>query len=154
MSKKKCFCINANGVIDDDEIIPNSTDVNDEDNQFMLTPFISDQIDKNDQVLCILSDLMSVAIDKAEKYDDVIPSNVEIPIVNDTFDKMAKTSGINYKEPNDMNIFTDNKGIQEDFACDTVCSKNINKSMFEHEETKYLLFIIAVLFLCVIMFRK
>lgn len=105
-------------------------------NQFMLTPFIGDEIEKNNKVLSVLSDLMSIAIKKAEQYDNV----------------NAKTHKVTYKTVDDMNIFTDN--IQENFSCDTTCGKNINKSMFEREETKYLLFTISTLFLCVIVFRK
>lgn len=157
MSKKKCFCIKDGEIVNDsdeqNEIIADSNVINDDDNMFMLTPNISDHMNKNDQVLCAISDLMTIAIKKAEKYDKVKPYNVEVPITNndklDDLEKMAKTSGKNYKEPGDMNLFT-----REDFSCNSTCSKNANIGMFEHEETKYLLFIIAILFLCVIVFRK
>ena len=70
MSKKKCFCI-KDGEIVSDEIIADSNVINDDDNMFMITPNISDNINKNDQVLCVISDLMTIAIKKAEKYDKV-----------------------------------------------------------------------------------
>lgn len=159
MSKKKCFCIKDGELINDDEeneIINDSNIINDDDNMFMLTPNISDHMNTNDQKLCVISDLMTIAIEKAEKAEKnnkIKPYNVEVQITNNDklneLEKMAKTSGKNYKEPGDMNLFT-----HEDFACNNICSKNSNMGMFEHEETKYLLFIIAVLFLCVIMFRK
>lgn len=131
MSGKKCFCF-------DDETISEVTQLNDDETRFMLEPNINDYKNKNDQALCMLSKMMDEAI---EDYDKVKPKNAH--------------EDDNYKKPGDMNIDVPGEfnSLHEGFACDKLCSKNGNESFFEREETKYLLFIIAVLLLCGILFK-
>ena len=126
---KKCYCIE-----EDDEVIPNTNRIEDADNQFMLTPQIHDNIKKNDEMLCMLSDLISDAIKKSEDYDY---SNIK-----------PQNDVVMFKEPGDMDIF-----MKEDFSCNDKCSKNIRLGFFEREETKYLLLIIGILIASAILFK-
>ena len=117
--------------------------------------------DEDDKVLSLINNLMSA---KIEHLNDVVrPSNE--PIVDkdsmteqrpsnrasdDTIDlnKMASTATPNLRS-------VDNMGIFEDFNCDSKCS-NIKQStsLFDTIEAKSLLFTLALLFLCSIIFRK
>lgn len=117
---------------DQDEIIYNGTNIYDDDNKFMTLDTKTEK-----QILNSLSKLISGAIEvenfKVEaEAKDKVESKVE---------DIRATEFITTK-------------IQEDFGCNKVCSKNASLGLFEHEDTKCLLFIIAILFLCAIIFRK
>lgn len=118
--------------------------------------------DEDDKVLKLLDSLMGTAI---KKIDDTIrPVTEPINIINkdslttsitndDDFDlnKLASTNNTNYRS-------VDNMGIFEDFGCANKCSSNNHgnreMSLFDSIETKYLLFIIALLLLCSVIFHK
>jgi hypothetical protein len=168
---KRCFCIDAknedmNAIIkqlkiEEPEESKVVTSV-EPDYKFLLTPHIGKINDRDEKVLDLIDDLMTDAIKKLDNYDDVIPSNTKIENgirnslttnTNDDDDidlnKMASTDNVNYRG-------VDNMGIFEDFNCDNKCSTRPNKELplFETVEAKYLLFIIALLFLCSIICRK
>ena len=108
-----------------DEIIHETNTLTDDENNFMLMPNINEHKNSVDKELCLLSTLIGDAINRAENNDKV-EENIENPINN----------------------------IVENFDCNTKCIKNNNEKFFDREETKYLLFIIALLFLCGILFRN
>jgi hypothetical protein len=169
---KRCFCINADNkdmpyILDklklNDE--PTSKEPKVDDYRFLLTPHIGKVSDKDDKYLSIINDLMSIQLKKMD-YDDVRPSNEKVDVAprnsmtveapnpgpedSDDIDlnTMARTSNVEYRG-------IDNMGIFEDFNCDDKCSKNTKvKGLFETVEAKYLLFVIALLLMCSIIFRK
>jgi hypothetical protein len=167
---KRCFCIDADNkdmpyILDKLKIKnePIAKEPNPDDYRFLLTPHTGKVSDKDDKTLAIINDLMATQLKKMD-YDDVRPSNEKVdvaprdsmtveapgPVDSDDIDlnAMAKTSDIEYRG-------IDNMGIFEDFNCDDKCSKNTKvKGLFETVEAKYLLFIIALLLMCSIIFRK
>ena len=191
---KKCFCIDTNDPetmeevvkylkLDKkssiDDMLPSSNEEYPDDNKFMLTHEISDELEKKYKNLNLLSDLMDDAIKKAEKYENVKAHNVKVEIGERdsmtyqpenpeelNLNTMAKTENRNYKKLGDMGIFTEGfaqgkrtEGFAqgkrtEGFACTNVCGKEEATSLFQTNEAKYLLFIIAVLFLCSLVFRS
>ena len=168
---KRCFCIDADNkdmpyILDKlkikDEPVPKEPSV--DDYRFLLTPHIGQVSDKDDKTLAIINDLMATQLKKMD-YDDVRPSNEKVDVAprdsmtveaaapapdSDDIDlnTMARTSDTEYRG-------SDNMGIFEDFNCEDKCSRNVkSKGLFETIEAKYLLFIIALLLLCSIIFRK
>lgn len=139
---------------------------------YLLTPQIHDviNVDPNKQkVLSAINNIMENALNELNKPKDVVvAANEKVDVAprdsmtierdtddeidpNDDVDlnKMARTTNNMQRKAGDFKLF-------EDFnTCDTVCSKSSGKkSLFEMDETKYILIIATLLFLCSVIFRK
>ena len=149
--------------------------------EYLLTPNIHDVINvdpKKEKILKTINDVMENALLELQKPKDIVlaanekvdigprdsmtierhtdivatPSQIDTVDSDDIIvdlNKMARTTNKRQRKAGNLNLF-------EDFNCDTQCSRThtVRKGLFDMDETKYILLIAALLFLCSIVMRK
>lgn len=174
MSNKQCFCIDANSKEMSTIIKALKRDEKQKQifleqknpcNDFLLTPHIGDVYKGDKQVLDTLSNLMSVAIKDLDNVESIRAANDIVDVVpRDSMTTMPTMASMP-EDSDEVNLNTmanssgnyrgvDNMGLFEDFSCGKVCGRTAPVGFFDTDETKYVLFIMALLFLCSIIFRK